>query len=151
MLALMLHVFVGLIAFGALPFSGLFFNMMAKNANVSTIRSVYTVAAFRGKAFGPLGVITGLLGFWVASVMGIPLSSGWLIATYVAWGLLIVIGFGYHARMDSKILALAQASSGEQPSPELHAAIHNPLETVMGMVSMFLWLFIFYLMFAKPF
>lgn len=145
------HAILGIFAFGALQFPGLFFAQVAKSENVGAIRSAYAVAATRGKIFGPLAMVVALVGFGVAAMRGIPLNSGWLIASYVDFVLLMGLGFGYHARTEVKIYNLAMASSLDAPSPELKSAIHDPLEMPMGIVSMVLWIALFYLMIAKPF
>jgi uncharacterized membrane protein len=118
---------------------------------VNAIRAAYAIAAMRGKIFGPLAVVTALIGFWVASTTGIPLNSGWLVASYVVFVVLMLIGFGFHARKEVSIYNLAMASPENAPSAELNAAIHDPLEVPMGIASTLLWIALFYLMIAKPF
>jgi len=146
-----IHAILGIIAFGALQFPSLVFTRIAHSENVGAIRTAYSVAATRGKIFGPLAVVVALIGFWVASVNGIPLNSGWLIASYAVFVVLMLIGFGFHARKEVTIYNLAMASPLDAPSPELKAAIHDPLETPMGIASSLLWIALFYLMIAKPF
>ena len=146
-----LHSLLGIFVFGALQLPGLFFARIAKSENVGAIRSVFSVAVARARVFGPMTLLVALVGFWAAYVRGIPLSAGWLIASYVTFALLFVIGVGFHARWEAKILALAQASPLDALSAELKAAIHSPLESVLHWVSIVLWIALFYFMIAKPF
>jgi uncharacterized membrane protein len=115
------------------------------------IRSCFSLAVTRGKIFGPLTMVAALFGIWVAFQMGIPLNTGWLIASYIVFVLLFIIGVGFHARWEVKVLALAQASPLDAPTPELMTAIHDPLEAALHWVSVALWIALFYFMIAKPF
>ena len=150
-ISMAVHAILGIFAFGALQFPGLYFSQVAKSENVGAIRAAYGIAATRGKIFGPLAVVVALIGFWVAAQYGIPLTSGWLIASYVDFVLLMLLGFGYHARKEVQIYNLAMASPLDAPSPELKTAIHDPLETPIGIASMILWIALFYFMIANPF
>ena len=148
---LAVHGILGIVAFGALMFPGMYFGQIAKTENVAAIRAAYTIAANRGKIFGPMVIVAALFGFWVAAQAGIPLTSGWLIASYVVVVILMALGFGFHARLDMQTLAAAQASPLDKPSPELLAAIHNPMHNALNIASGLLWVVLFYLMIAKPF
>lgn len=100
---------------------------------------------------GPLALLTALVGLIVAWRYQIPLASGWLIATYIAFVLVIALGIGYHSRRELRIAALAQTSPEAAPSPELSAAIDDPMSVPAMWVSALLWILIIWLMVAKPF
>lgn len=148
---LALHVLVAFAAVGFLVVPGATLVAASRSKDVPFIRRVFALGAFHGKIGGPLAVLTGLLGFAVAAVTGMPLGAGWLIATYVAFGAMLVIGIGYHMRWEICVLKLALASPDDAPSPELTAAIDDPLSMPMLWVSALLWITIVYLMVAKPF
>jgi len=130
---------------------GMFFAKIAETENVAAIRSAFPIAAARARVFGPMTLLVAIAGFWAAHVAGIPLTAGWMIASYVVFAVTFLIGAGYHARWENKVLNLAMASPLDAPSAELKAAIHDPLGPVFGYASLALWAALFYLMIAKPF
>jgi uncharacterized membrane protein len=151
MILLTLHVLVGFAAVGLLVVPGGMLVAAARSRDVRFIRRVFALGAFHGKVGGPLAILAGLLGFAVAGAVGVPLGAGWLIATYVAYVLMLVVGIGYHMRWEVRVLKLAQASPDGAPSPELALAIDDPLGLPMLWVSAVLWIVIIVLMVAKPF
>lgn len=151
MIPMAVHAILGIFAFGALQFPGMYFSQIAASQNVGAIRQAFPIATTRGKIFGPMTIVVALLGFWVASVRSIPLNSGWLIASYVTYVIMLVIGLGFHSRWEAKVNALAQASPLDAPSPELIAAINDPVEKALKWVSVAGWIALFYFMIVKPF
>lgn len=145
------HALLGIFVFGALMMPGVFFARIAHSGDVGAIRTAFSIANARGKVFGPLSLLVAILGFWTAYQMGVPLTSGWLIASYIVFVLLFGIGIGIHSRWEAKVFALAQASPLDAPSPALKAAVAAPFENAMHWVSIALWVALFYLMIAKPF
>jgi uncharacterized membrane protein len=151
MILLAFHVLAGFAAVALLVVPGGMLVAASRSRDVAFIRRIFALGAFHGKIGGPLAILTGLLGFAVAGATGTPLGAGWLIATYVAYVLMLIIGIGYHMRWEIRVLKLAQASAADVPSPELAAAIDDPLSIPMLWVSGLLWIAIVYLMVAKPF
>ena len=150
-LSIAIHAILGIFAFGALQFPGMYFAQIAASGNVGAIRQAFPIAQTRGKIFGPLTIVVALLGIWVAVQHGIPLTTGWLVASYVTYAIMLIVGLGFHSRWEAKINALAQASPLDAPSPELQAAINDPLEKTLKWVSAVGWIVLFYFMIAKPF
>ena len=150
MILLAVHVLVAFAAAAFLVVPGAMLVAAANSRDVPFIRRAFAVGAFHGRIGGPLALLAGILGVALAIVVGIPLGSGWLIASYVVYVLLIVIGIGYHARWEMRVAQLAQASPDDAPSPELAAAIADPLGKPMMWLSAILWIAIVYLMVTKP-
>jgi uncharacterized membrane protein len=146
-----LHVLLAFTAIALLVVPGLMLEMVAHTRDVGFIRRMYALGGFHGRIGGPLALLTAIVGFVAAWQLGIPLNSGWLIAAYVAFVLVMALGIGYHTRRELRIASLAQASPENAPSPELAAAIDDRLATPMNWISGLLWAVIIWLMVAKPF
>jgi uncharacterized membrane protein len=101
-----------------------------------------------GGGFFLLGIALGLV---AAIVGGFDLTEPWLLIGYVLAATIMVNAFWYHIPTANKLKALAAASSDEEPSPELHAAINAPIGPVMNVIDGFVWLALIFVMVAKPF
>lgn len=145
------HVLFAFAAIALLVVPGLMLEMVAHTRDVALIRRLYALGSFHGRIGGPLALLTAVVGFIVAWQLGIPLNSGWLIAAYVAFVLVMALGIGYHTRRELSIAALAKASPENAASPELVAAIDDRMATPMNWLSALLWAAIIWLMVAKPF
>lgn len=150
-LILVLHVLAVVIAFGILVFPGLLFERIAEKGDVRTIRNVFGIGVARVKFGAPLLILGALLGVWLAYSAGYSLSAGWLVASYLSFIALVAIGIGYHSRWERHVYGLAMASPENQPSADLQAAIEKRSKSPLGYVSLLLFIFIMYLMSAKPF
>ena len=150
-LVVFLHVLLAFAAIALLIVPGIMLEMVARTHDAGLIRRVYPLGKFHGQVGGPLSLLAALLGFVVAWRLGIPLNSGWLIATYVAFVLAVGLGIFYHSRRELRIGALAAASASDTPSPELAALIDDRAAMPVNWISLLLWTFIIWLMVAKPF
>jgi uncharacterized membrane protein len=148
---LFLHALLAFAAIAFLVVPGLMLEMVARTRDVTLIRRMFQIGKFHGQIGGPIAVLTAIVGFIVAWQVGSPLNSGWLLATYAAFVLVIALGIGYHTRREIRIGALAEASPPDAPSPELAAAIDDPLCRPISWASALLWVLIIWLMVAKPF
>ncbi len=146
-----LHVLLAFTAIALLVVPGLMLENVAHTRDVALIKRMYALGSFHGRIGGPLALLTAVVGFVVAWQLGIPLNSGWLIAAYVVFVLVMALGIGYHARREMRIASLAQASPENAPSPELAAAIDDRLAIPMSWLSGLLWAVLIWLMVAKPF
>jgi hypothetical protein len=146
-----LHVLFGFAAAAFLVVPGWTLEMIAHTRDVPFIRRSYRMGKIHGQVGGPLAFLTAIFGLITAWRYGFSLTSGWLIAAYIAFALVIALGIGYHTRRVNRIDALAQASPDAAPSPELVAAIDDPLSTPANWTSALLWIFLIWLMVAKPF
>jgi uncharacterized membrane protein len=81
-----------------------------------------------------LGLLLVLaFGFWLADRMGYELSEGWLTATFVLLGWIVVVG-GVAGRQDRHTRELAErlAAEGNEPDSELHARLRDPLNLALN-------------------
>ncbi len=146
-----LHVLLAFAAIALLVVPGLILEMAARTKDVPFIRRLFSLAAFHGRIGGIVSLFTAIVGFIVAWRLGIPLNAGWLIAAYVVFVVVMILGIGYHARREMQIAMLAAASSDDAPSPELVAAIDDPLAVPVFWASGILWILLIWLMVARPF
>jgi uncharacterized membrane protein len=146
-----LHVLVGFAAVAFLVVPGWTLEKIAHTRDVPFIRRSYRIGKINGRIGGPLALLAAILGLITAWRYGFPLTSGWLVATYVVFVLVVALGTGYHARRVNRIEALAQTSPDAAPSPELAAAIDDPLSVPANWTSLVLWILLIWLMVAKPF
>lgn len=146
-----LHVLLAFAAVAFLIVPGSFLESVARTHDVPLIRKTFGIMSFHGKVGGPLAFLLLPIGIWLAVLYGIPLTSGWLIATYVLYAVVIAIGIGYHTRRERTIGMLAAKSPDDAPSAELSAVLDDPLALPMNIVSAILWALLIWLMTARPF
>ncbi|HEY6326077.1 MAG TPA: DUF2269 family protein [Candidatus Cybelea sp.] len=145
------HVLFAFAAIAFLVVPGAMMEMAAHTRDVPFIRRMYQMGKFHGQIGGPLALLAALVGLFAAWRLGIPWTSGWLVAAYVVFALIMLLGIGYHTRREIRIGALAQASPDAAPSPELAAVIDDPLSRPVLWASGLLWILLIWLMVAKPF
>lgn len=146
-----LHVLTAFAAVAFLIVPGWILEKVAHTHDIALIRKTYSLAMFHGKVGGPLAILILPLGLAAATTNGIPLTSGWLVASYVVYALVVAIGIGYHMRREIRIAGMAAATSGDNISPELTTVIDDPLAPVMSWTSAILWTLLILLMVLKPF
>ena len=146
-----LHVLLAFSAIAFLVVPGLMLEMAARTRDVTFIRRTFALGKFHGQIGGPIALLSAIVGLLLAWRFGIPLNSGWLIATYVAFIMVIALGIGYHTRREIRIGTLAAESPEASPSPMLCAAIDDPTSVPAMWASAILWIVIIWLMVAKPF
>ena len=146
-----LHVLLAFTAIAFLVVPGLILEMAARTKDVPFIRRLFRLASFHGRVGGMIALLTAIAGLIVAWRLGIPLNTGWLIAAYAIFVVVVILGMGYHGRREIRIAALAEASPDNAPSPELTAAIDDPLAVPIFWASGILWILLIWLMVARPF
>lgn len=148
---LLLHVLLAFAAVALLIVPGLFLEYVAHTRDVPFIRKAFRLMSFHGRIGGPVALLILPVGIWAAIVYGIPLTSRWLVASYVIYALLMISGIGYHSRREITIGKLSAVSPDGAPSPELEKAIGDPKAGIMMTVSLLMWICLIWLMVAKPF
>lgn len=151
MIVVALHVLVAFAAIAFLVVPGWMLVAASRSRDVAFIRRTFALGAFHGRVGGPLALLAGLLGFGAAASMGVPLNAGWLVASYVVYAVVMVIGIAYHMRWEIRVAKLAQASPEGTASGDLAEAIADPLGLPMLWLSAVLWIALIYLMVARPF
>ena len=96
-------------------------------------------------------VLALVFGFWLADRLGYELSSGWLTATFVLLGWILVVG-GVAGRQDRRTRELAErlASGPDEPSTELSGRLRDPLNLLLNTSLLVATIAIVALMVWKP-
>jgi uncharacterized membrane protein len=100
-----------------------------------------------GIGFLSLGVLFGLA---TAATGGFAFTAGWLVAAYVLVVALYVVGFASTPFL-LRVGRLVEANSGDEPGPELAAAVRSPAPVVTAVVSIVLYVAVIADMVIKPF
>jgi uncharacterized membrane protein len=146
-----LHVLFAFAAIAFLVVPGTMMEMAAHTRDVPFIRETFKLGKFHAQVGGPLALLAAVVGLILAWRSGVGLTAGWLVASYIVFVLIMVLGIGYHARREMRIGSLAQASPDGAPTPELAAAIDDPFSRPAAWASALLWILLIWLMVAKPF
>jgi hypothetical protein len=130
---------------------GMLEGAVARSGDVRALRRVLAAEDRFAPVGGGIFLLGIALGLVAAIVGGFNLTEPWLLIGYVLAAILLVNAFAYHIPTANKLKALTEASSDEDPSPELRAAINAPIGPVMNVVDGFVWLALIFVMVAKPF
>ena len=124
---------------------------IARTGDVRAIRRALAAEA----RFQPAGVFLFLLGIVLGVVTALTgdfdLTAPWLLISYGLVAVTLVVGIAYHGPRGKKLQALAEASSENELSGPLRAAINAPTARVVVAVDSLIWLAIIYMMVVKPF
>ena len=129
---------------------GLLERAVARSGDVRALRRVLAAE----DRFAPLGgglFLLGIaLGVITALTGGFDLLQPWLIAGYVLSAVVLITAFTYHIPTANRLKELT-AASPDDPSPELRAAIDEPLGPVIVALDTLVWLALIFVMVVKPF
>ena len=93
---------------------------------------------------GALGLITAIKGH-------LDLTQTWLILGYSFFVALMLLGILYWGPRSKRILAAAEASGDEGPSPELAALLDRPRDRAFSVLDLALYAGVIFVMITKPF
>ena len=155
MVAILLYVHILCFAIALMLTAGvgiLLNKVAASGASVRTIDTMFSAAKPLQITGGVLYLVAGVLGGWLAHAEGFPPATPWLLGVYVAYAVLMLVGFGIHAPWGARVskMAKADAAAGDAMSPELTKALHAPIEKAANLLTTLSILALIYLMIAKP-
>ena len=143
------HVLAMFIAFGLTAGTGIFSTILAMSADPNIIRVAMGISR-RLNMIGGISMLIGILiGFGMASEMGISLGSTWLVVTYICIVLMFVLLGGVLGPWAARVEAAVKAA-GSQSTPELVAAVNNPGGRIAGPLVGVLWIIIIAMMALRP-
>jgi len=145
-----LHIIFMFIAFAFTNGVGIALTAIAATQDVRSIRTASRAMRPFNIAGGIVLLIGIVLGFGAAQAAGYPLSSRWLIITYIAVALILVMAFALHAPWSARLRTAAEASPEDKPSAALLAVIGDPLVRIAGPITGLLWLTVISMMVFKP-
>jgi hypothetical protein len=144
------HILAVLVAFAFTTGVGITLTAIANTKDVPAIRTAVRVMRPFNAAGGILLLVGVIIGFGAAQMAGLPLTTLWLIVTYVAVALLLYFGLGVHMPWIAKLRAASAASPDDRPSAELQAVIDNAFVRAAGPISGLLWIVILVMMVFRP-
>ncbi len=141
------HVMFMFIAFALTAGTGILITFIADSAEPRAI----LVAA---RAMRPLAAVGGislligiLLGFGAASMLHYPLTSTWLVVTYICAAAIIIMGFAIHQPWGARLRAAAENPAD---TAKLASIVKETAPRIAGPLSGILWLVIIAMMTLKP-
>lgn len=144
-LLLVLHLLFFVFSFAFTAGSGILQARVAGSRDARLIHQVFSIARPFSLAGGIGWIVTALLGLMLAMQAGMPLGQPWLVWSYVAFAVLILVGFLFHSPHQKKMIA----ASANGPSPELEALLKSPAGPVGGLVSLLAVFTLVWLMTAR--
>ena len=128
---LILHLLSFAFAFAFTAGMGILQARAARSNDARTIHAVFSMTRPLSLTGGVLWILTALIGVILAIQAGMPLDQHWLSHSYIAFAVLIAVGFGLHSPWQAKIIR----ASANGPSPELDALLKSPLSPVASALS----------------
>jgi uncharacterized membrane protein len=130
---------------------GVLSGAIASTGDVRTIRRTLTVGARFAPVGGALFILGIVFGFITAVTADLDLTQTWLLIAYGLAALILITGVAYHGPRDRKLRELVESSPDDAPSDALRAFVQAPVDRVVRVIDLLLWLGIIYVMVAKPF
>jgi len=146
-----LHVLTMFAAVAASYGPGIVLRRAAKTRNVPTIRATFRMAQPVGMAVPFLYVGGAILGLVAVFTNDFTPWAPWLLIAYVLFIFALVVGARVTGPWMARIGTAAAASPDEAPSPELSAAIDEPLQEYRYWIDYVVVTLLIFDMFVKPF
>jgi hypothetical protein len=142
---LFLHIVLFMFSFAFTAGIGILGDRVAGTGDAKTIHAYFRLARPMAVVGGVGWILTGATGGALANAFGFNMMAPWLLASYAAFAVLILVGFLMHLPWQGRVI---EASAG--PSPDLNAVLHAPMHRVATIVSAISILVIIYLMTVRP-
>lgn len=142
---LFLHIVLFAFSFAFTAGFGILGNRIAGTGDAKTIHAYFRVARPMAMVGGVGWILTAAVGGALASAFGFDMRAPWLVASYAAFAVLVLVGFLIHLPWQAKVIA---ASAG--PSPDLNAVLRAPIHRIATILSALSILTIVFLMTARP-
>ncbi|HVZ27211.1 MAG TPA: hypothetical protein VG798_01010 [Rhizomicrobium sp.] len=142
---LFLHIVLFVFSFAFTAGFGILGDRIAATGDAKTIHAYFRMARPMAIAGGIGWILTALAGGVLAGAFAFDMTAPWLLASYGAFAVLILVGFLIHLPWQAKVIA---ASAGQ--GPDLNAVLHAPSHRIATIVSALSILTIIFLMTVRP-
>jgi hypothetical protein len=142
---LFLHILLFIFSFAFTAGLGILTNKLARGGDAKVIHAAFQAARPLSMAGGIGWILTALAGGALAARMGVDTTAPWLLGSYAAFAVLILVGFLMHAPWQAKVIAASAA-----PGPQLDAVLKAPSHKIASAASALTILILLYLMTARP-
>lgn len=142
---LFLHLLLFVFSFAFTAGIGILGDRVARTGDAKTIHAYFSAARPLSMAGGIGWVLTAIVGGALAGAYGVNMSAPWLLASYAAFAVLILVGFLLHLPWQAKVIA-----ASAEPGPQLQTLLHAPMHRIASILSAVSILVIVFLMTARP-
>ena len=142
---LSLHILLFVFSFAFTAGISILTEKVAGGRDAKTIHAVFSAARPLAMSGGIGWILTAITGAMLASAYGWDMTAPWLLASYAAFAVLILVGFAMHAPWQAKVIAASAA-----PGPELDRLLRAPSHRIASILSALSVLVLIYLMTARP-
>lgn len=145
------HILSSAMLFGTGLGTAFFMVMAHRTGDASKISAVATIVVKADWLFtATSGIVQPITGLWLANILGHSLDDGWLIATYIIYGLALLCWLPVvWLQMKMRDLATSSAHVGKMLPEEYFTYFR--IWFFLGWPAFIGLLLVFYLMIAKPF
>jgi hypothetical protein len=144
-LLLVLHLLLFIFSFALTAGLGILTDRIARGRDAKLIHTVFSASRPLSMAGGFGWILTALAGGALAAASGMNMAAPWLVWSYAAFAVLILVGFLMHAPWQARVIAASAA-----PGPELEKELGSPLHKIANAISAVSVLALLYLMTAQP-
>jgi hypothetical protein len=142
---LYLHILLFVFSFAFTAGISILADRVASGRDAKTIHGVFSTVRPLATAGGVGWILTALAGGALASASGYNMAAPWLLGSYGAFAVLILVGFLVHSPWQAKVIAASAA-----PGPELEKVLQAPSHRIASILSAVSVLVLLYLMTARP-
>jgi len=144
-LLLFLHILLFVFSFTFTAGVSILLGRVAATRDARIIHAAFSAARPLSRTGGICWLLTALAGMGLAHAYGLELTAPWLLYSYAAFAVLMLVGFLIHLPWQAKVIA-ASASGGA----ELDGLLQAPVHRIASGVSAASVLILVYLMTARP-
>ena len=146
-----LHVIAVLILGGAGLMEGVIGPIVAKSQTVQETRAYAKLLYISENYLSiPAAIAIAIFGYATADRIGYDLDATWLILGQVLFYVIVALGLGILRPAANKLYRMTQAAPDGPITPEIVAQLKEPLPAIAGTGTALLFIFIIYLMVARP-
>lgn len=128
---LVLHLLLFAFAFAFTAGIGILQARAARSGDARKIHDVFSTARPLSLTGGILWILTALMGVILAMATRMTLDQHWLAQSYIAFAILIAVGFGVHSPWQAKVIR----ASAQGPSPALDRLLKSPVSPLASATS----------------
>jgi len=143
---LFLHILLFVFSFAFTAGFGILGDRIAGTGDAKAIHAYFRAARPMAVAGGIGWILTAVTGGALASAFGYNMTAPWLLGSYAAFAVLILVGFGMHLPWQTKVIEASAGAGGAQ----LNAVLHAPMHRIASILSAISILVIVFLMTARP-
>jgi len=144
-LLLYVHILLFVFSFAFTAGISILGDRLARGGDAKTVHAFFSAARPLSMIGGIGWILTAIVGGALAQAYGLDMDAPWLLGSYAAFAVLILVGFLLHAPWQARVIAASAV-----PGPELNKLLHSPVHRLASILSAVSILALIYLMTARP-